>query len=318
MDIQLSQTEWYTQPALQMESDAFRVVTVPGVGGKIVSLFDIPSGREWLLPPQDKPFQPVAYGAVFIDQDMSGWDEMFPTIDACEYPRPGVFQGARVPDHGEVWALEWAVEQAEPGGVRLEVAGRVLPYRLARTMTFIDSRSLCLRYELTNTGTEPIVGLWAAHPQFRLAPDTVVRLPAEVRNVINIEPISDLGPIGSHHPWPVTRAHEDKPVALDRVTSIAYGEARKYCLPPDQAISWAALHDERAETSLRLSWDAAEIPYFAIWMENCNANTTATIALEPMTGYYDSLSYAWRESRVPVLQPGEKKHWSVTVSVAAL
>jgi len=59
----------------------------------------------------NRPFKPVAYGAVFVDQDMSGWDEMFPTINACTYPAPSPYAGITLPDHGEVWVLPWEHDQ---------------------------------------------------------------------------------------------------------------------------------------------------------------------------------------------------------------
>ena len=55
--------------------------------------------------------RPAAYGATFVEQDMAGWDEMFPTILACAYPGPGPHHGAALPDHGEAWSLPWEVTQ---------------------------------------------------------------------------------------------------------------------------------------------------------------------------------------------------------------
>jgi len=74
---------------------------VRGMGAKLVSLVHKPAAHDWLLGPADRPFRPVPYGASFVDQDMSGWDEMFPTIEACPYPGEGPYAGAALPDHGE-------------------------------------------------------------------------------------------------------------------------------------------------------------------------------------------------------------------------
>ena len=105
----LTETMWLGQPALALDTPVLRLVTVPGMGAKIVSLYDKRHGREWLVPPTERLFGPVPYGVQFDAQDMSGWDEMFPTIDACAYPLPGAYAGAALPDHGEVWPLPWAV-----------------------------------------------------------------------------------------------------------------------------------------------------------------------------------------------------------------
>ena len=52
------------------------------------------AAHEWLLGPADCPFRPVPYGASFVDQDMSGWDEMFPHR-GVSIPRRGAVCGRR-------------------------------------------------------------------------------------------------------------------------------------------------------------------------------------------------------------------------------
>jgi hypothetical protein len=141
-DITLTPSEWRGQPAWALESARLRVVTTAGVGAKIVSITDKAAGHEWLVAPADRSFGLLTYGATFIEQDMSGWDEMFPTIKACAYPQPGPYAGAALPDHGEVWALPWEMIAAEDGALTLGVDGRALPYRLMRTLRLDDAATL--------------------------------------------------------------------------------------------------------------------------------------------------------------------------------
>ena len=106
-----SPTTWHDIAALVLENETIRTVVVPTMGAKIVSLLDKRTGTEWLAGPGERPFRPSAYGATFDQQDMSGWDEMFPTITACPYPAPGAYTGAPLPDHGEVWAVPWTTQR---------------------------------------------------------------------------------------------------------------------------------------------------------------------------------------------------------------
>ena len=96
----LSETTWRGMPAWTLENDRLKVVTTPGVGAKITSIYDKAFEHEWLVSPPDRLFGPNEYAASFIDQDMSGWDEMYPTIKPCTYPNPGPYFGAVLPDHG--------------------------------------------------------------------------------------------------------------------------------------------------------------------------------------------------------------------------
>src|SRR5581483_1530299 len=109
---EIHKTTWHGFDAWELESEALRVVIVPELGAKIVSLFDKLAAYEWLVAPM-RPPRAVEYGAIFVEQDMSGWDEMMPTIDACAYPVPGAYANRYLPDHGEVWSLPWTRDESD-------------------------------------------------------------------------------------------------------------------------------------------------------------------------------------------------------------
>lgn len=320
------ETIWHGQPAWTLESARLRAITVPGMGAKIVSIYDKTGHHEWLRGPAGdrrepcsyRPFQPVCYGASFVDQDMSGWDEMFPTINACEYPGEGPYAGVSLPDHGEVWALPWEIVQAGGEALTLRVCGRALPYQLTRTMSLADAQSLRLDYTVVNTGDAPLAGLWAAHPQFAVTAATEIRLPPTVEKVIAVGPPSGRIEIGAHLDWPLaitSDTPDEQRIRLDRVSSAAVKRSRKVYVLPDQRVSWAMLVETGSSHWLRMDWDSAQVPYLGIWADEGHYNPAPTIALEPSTGFYDGLALAWDNRRVPILPPGEKSEWSLTVSV---
>lgn len=314
-DITLSPSEWRGQPAWALESARLRVVTTAGVGAKIVSITDKAAGHEWLVAPADRSFGLLTYGATFIEQDMSGWDEMFPTIKACAYPQPGPYTGAALPDHGEVWALPWEMIAAEDGALTLGVDGRALPYRLMRTLRLDDAATLRLSYAATNTGAHPIAALWAAHPQFTAGDDTRIALPDAVRELYNVRDIPDWGAWGLRYPWPRARDQRGQWVDLDRIAPPDSGTCRKLYVPPEVAIGWAALVEEGAGHWLRLAWSPQDVPYLGLWVDEGAVNSVRTAALEISTGFHDSLVTAWEKRAVPVLAPGERRTWEVLLRV---
>jgi galactose mutarotase-like enzyme len=317
MDVVLHEDEWYGLPAWTLESAQLRVTTVPEMGAKLVSIFDRQVQHEWLLSPGNRPFEPVPYGAVFVDQDMSGWDEMFPTINACPYPVAGPYAGNLLPDHGEVWPLAWEVVQAEAGVLKLSVSGRALPYRLSRAMSLVDARTLRLDYEVTNTGDEPLVSLWTAHPQFSVGPDTEIHLPPEIRQVVNVLETEEWGDVGSCHAWPEATTQQRQPFRLDRIGPATEHRCRKFYLLPEQPVSWAELRETQTGAWLRLGWNPDEVPYLGIWVDEGTYNPEPTVALEPSTGFYDSLELAWQNRRAPTLPAGGRLAWHLTVQIGA-
>lgn len=313
----IAPTSWLGQPALAIETAVVRLVTVPHMGAKIVSLFDKVRGHEWLLPPIDRPFRPADYAASFVAQDMSGWDEMFPTIDACAYPMSGPYQGTPLPDHGEVWSLPWTLEPGPPGTLALSVEGRALPYRLTRTIRALDAYTWRLDFEAVNTGSESFVAFWTAHPQFAADANTRIILPPEVSEVVNVQPTADWPDVGALLPWPQATAASGQPAALDQVGPASKRTYRKVYLPPESPVSWAALRQGADGPWLRLAWDAQSVPYLGVWVDEGTYNAAPTAALEPSTGYYDSIGLAAQNERVVTFAPGQPVHWFLDIQLGA-
>jgi len=305
-------SEWHAQPAWALEDEAARVVIVPALGAKIVSIYDKHTAYEWLVGPQ-RPLKPVVYGSSFIAQDMSGWDEMFPTINACDYPLPGEYAGGFLPDHGEVWSLPWQVESQGATGLVLRVDGVALPYCLRRRAALVSPGSLLLEYQLENTGVASFAYLWAAHPQFVAGEHTAIVLPESATQVVNVLPGEVWGAAGGIYTWPRPHSKDGRLWELERIRSADHHDCRKFYLPPEAPVPWAALVNQQLGCSLRLEWSPAELPYLGIWVDEGTYNPKPVVALEPSNGYYDSLEVAIHNQRVPIIEPGTRHAWSLVV-----
>lgn len=168
-------TAWLARRAWRLAGDRLRVVVCPERGAKIASLLDTATGREWLVPAPLRPLRPLTYGALWSAYECCGWDEVCPTVAECAYPGAGPAAGRRLPDQGEVWALEWTDETGEddPAAVVVSVMGAALPYRLRRRAT-VEGDCLALSYTLDNQGPDPLAFQWAPHPLIAADPDAAV------------------------------------------------------------------------------------------------------------------------------------------------
>jgi galactose mutarotase-like enzyme len=309
-----SHTTWHDIAALVLENETIRTVVVPSMGAKIVSLFDKRTGVEWLAGPGDRPFRPAAYGATFDQQDMSGWDEMFPTITACPYPVPGAYAGVPLPDHGEVWAVPWTNVGGED--LALAVEGRALPYRLTRCLSLPDPTTLRFDFHLANRGAEPMPYIWAAHPQFACGAEAQVILPSEVTQVYNVLTEEwGWGAFNANLSWPAAQHADGAALQLDAIGPPTLKRARKFYLLPDQPVGAATLVRRPAGDWLRMAWDAAQVPYLGLWVDEGALNAASVAAPEPATGFYDSLALAWQNRRVAVVPPGAEVTWWLTVQL---
>ncbi len=329
-------TSWCDFPAWALESEVLRVVMVPALGAKIVSLVDRRGDIEWLPGPMPgRSLRPVTYGAPFAEQDMAGWDEMFPTILACAYPGPGPQHGVPLPDHGEAWALPWEVTQATAGARQLPtlrrvsncpaeealvltLTGRALPYRLTRAAALDQPDTLILHYTLENLGDDPMPTMWAAHPQFLAGADCRIVLPSELTAVVNTAgPDVGWGPREARYGWPEATAPDGRRVRLDQVGSPALRQARKFFAPPNARPAWAEVRRIESGHSLRLAWDPAEVPYLGLWVDEGLVNSQAVVAPEPTTGWYDDLALAWEKREVTVVPARATAEWRLTVRLGA-
>ena len=121
------------------------------LGAKLYDLHWKPSRRDFLWHnPRILP-QTFAIEANFDNYWCGGWDEGFPTCDACD------FRGEHYPNLGELRSLRWTVERARGDGedavVKLSAFGPISPVRAEKTVTLAGrSPVLRVRYAVTNLG----------------------------------------------------------------------------------------------------------------------------------------------------------------------
>ncbi len=314
MNVSKRRATWHGFAAVALENGSLRVVMVPELGGKIASIYDCVTGFEWMAGPGNRSVRPATLGAAYTEYDMSGWDEMFPTISSCVYPEPGPYTGQALPDHGEAWSLPWAfgegvaegLEEGPEDEVSLTVAGRVLPYRLTRRLRLGRERKMTIEYTLVNLGEEAFAYLWTPHPQFACGEGGRLVLPPEVDEVHNVLPESwGWGEPGARHGWPEEAGPDGQRVELNRVRGVDTCAGRKYYLAPDRRVDWCRVERAGGEGSLTMRWDPAEVPYLGLWIDEGAFNGEPAVTPEPATGYYDSLELACRSGEVGA-HPGRR------------
>lgn len=272
----------------------------PARGGKVTSLRDRRSGREWLLTPAQPMGTPAGYGACFVDEELSGWDEMVPTIvaGAVELPHGTI----ETPDHGEVWSIAWDEVVEDPTSLSMGVDGRALPYRFERVIRIVDHDRLRFDYRLEHRGDEPFPWLWAAHPQFVWRTGGRVEFPAAIEQVLDV--------MSNDAPQQVTW---DRRLAtlLDHLDQ---GRGHKVWTLPGSDPRWVRLRDPDGG-SLTMHLDPRQVPYLGIWWDAEAHATARVLALEPSNGFYDDLVAAAARGRAPYLLPGAEARWSLALQL---
>ena len=262
--------------ALVLAGPAAAVTVLPALGGKIVSLVDPRSRRQWLWRNEALDLRAPSYDASYVtDFDSGGWDECFPAVAPGTYPS-GPWRGSAIPDHGELWGVPWEVVSQEADRLELAAAGVRFPVRFERTIAITDT-GLSFAYRASNPTPFAFPFIWCVHPLLAVQPGMVLCLPDDVEFKIFGRDL------GASCRLPTVLPRADSGLAIK-----AFGRS--------PAAGWVAVRDGTAE--FRLQWDPATITHLGVWL---NAGGWAgvpgalpyyNLGLEPGIGAGDDLGLA--------------------------
>ena len=112
-----------------------------------------------------------------------------------------------------------------------------------------------------------------------------------------------------------TIPNDAQPIRINRTGPASLEQARKFFVLPETRIGWATLMRRPSKHWLRLDWDPNSVPYFGLWVDEGALNHETVVALEPTTGFYDSLALAWKKGEVTAVAPGSTTSWRLRVRV---
>lgn len=331
MPATLARTLWRQDwPALRLENPALRVEVVAALGGKVVAVDSLRTGRSWLWSnPHLAVRLPGPSDTYVRDHDVGGWDEMFPTVHPCRLAA-SAWDEAELTDHGVLWSRGWTVERAGELGdgtaeVALTAAGDDPPFVFRRTLRLDPDRPvLTAEYRLDNRGRRPLPFVWAAHPLLPLETGARVSLPAGTTARCTFAAGEDLPVLGEPFAWPVAPRRGGGTVDVGLVPTRGRGEPGRAVKVftrafPDPA-AWVGLTAPDGSESLRLSFRTDDIPHVGLWINDAGWSGAGTapyrnLGLEPTTSPDDDLREADARGTAVTLAPGASRLWSLTLSL---
>ena len=270
-----------------LQNQNLEIALVPELGAKIISLINRQTGREWMSRPADgRKLSRNRIGDDFAGSTLVGWDECLPTIAPC------VWKNRKLPDHGEVWSVPWAVDEEAftQAVLKTSVVLAVSPFRFERSIT-LRGNEIQLNYKLENTSDESEEFLWAMHPLVTIYPGDTLELTAETRELL------------ANPPW---------------LGSLEFGAAQPSC-----AKAYATpLHEGRAaiknpQSGERMTflWNASQNHTLGVWLTRGGWNGHHHQALEPSNGWPDALAEACTRNQCGLVPPRATREWQVTLQI---
>jgi len=297
---------------LVLENETLCIRILPDCGGKIQSIYNKSKMKEYLYQSPYKQFKPPVYDSSYVDADFSGFDEMFPTISECYYPK-GPWRGTRIPDHGEIWSVPWEYK-LEQEAIFMAVYGVRFPYRFEKRIQFIQENTIQLSYKVINLSSFDFDFIWAAHPLFNCNENMVIVAPDSMHQIINTAPGEILGSFGTVHEWPVTHMPDGKEYDISLIRSESSKSCKKFYALGKVKEGWCALHDKKNGDVIGLSYPISQVPYLGFWINEGGCCGQYNVALEPCTGALDRLDTAVQWNQAAVLEAGSEYEWYLNMT----
>jgi galactose mutarotase-like enzyme len=297
------------------------VTVLPQFGGKVASI--LVKGHELLQTPL-APYGPRTQTMGFNEGDASGWDECLPSVSGCTVQT--VNGSAQVPDHGDLWRVEWKLLSSDNGSVTLRGDCFSLPLTLLRTIALTQTEKgyrIHADYQVTNTGKAETPWAWSAHPGYLAEEGDKLSLPDSIKALrLEWSRNNRLGKGGDTIAWPVAKLTTGGETDLRISTETHSGVGDKlFAGPLGSAQNWVALERPKAGVRLRVSFDAAKTPYLGLWIcqdgyPEGSGPQQHCVAMEPTTAPVDSLAITGPWSRT--LAAGESYFWPMTLDLDVL
>jgi len=298
----MNEVNFKNESALLIENSIYRTLVLPNLGGKIASFYHKPKEFELLFQHKGDIYQKPDLNSDFAAFDASGFDDCFPSIakETFMYGNTAV----ACPDHGEIWCSAFSYEALSQSTVRLKMTSKLLPYRYYKTISLTKS-GLELEYEIINDGNDDFHCFYTVHLLMNCYQDMHIFMPEDVNSVVNVVDSSYLGRYLTEHHYPITKDTQGNTYRLDRVFPRTAGKYEKYYAVNKIAKGICGAYFPKKDVRFTMKYDSDKLPYLGFWISEGGFRGDYNCALEPSSGFFDSIKTAKENKKLNTIKPGE-------------
>lgn len=288
-----------------LQNENLYISIFPEAGGKIHSFYH--KQAEFELAAQNE--LPILPEAPEDDSDFGkyafGMDDAFPNIDE----EVVVWKGRELsyPNHGEIWKQNFCAEQISEQEACFYWKSEKFDYEYEKNFLLKDNR-LIIQYSIKNHGGE-LPCIWTWHGLLRYEEDMQFIYPVGIQNMRNVLDSPELGQCGNIFPLENEKYDFSKvPKRHTRTMVKYYGEE---CV--QEGFCGVVYPSQNMKCSFY--YDGQKIPYLGVWITAGGLDGAYNCALEPSTGFYDKISTAKEENRLPVLDKEEEIQFEMMIEL---
>ncbi|WP_312641226.1 DUF5107 domain-containing protein [Hydrogenoanaerobacterium sp.] len=297
--------------AIVLQNSLLRIAVLPAKGGKLASVYSKPKEFELLFQNPKPQYGEAKLYSPFGQFEACGFDDAFPTINAGDVSVGG--KRISYPDHGEIWSskFDYRIEQER---VELCFQSEILPYRYIKNI-WLDGDSVICSYEITNIGRVEFPYLWAFHCLVSYREDMRLLMPEGVERVENVCASPLFGEVGEIYRYPVDTVMGGQNWDFRSVLPAHPKSMAKYYVQGAVKQGFCGYEYPSENVRALITYDAEKLPYLGFWITTGGYRGDCNCALEPATGYYDSIATAQKNGCCSGLQPGETLRFEIKITL---
>lgn len=308
----IKNSRYKNKNSILLESKKLRAEFTPEPGGKMVSLLNKETGYEFMVQRNGEIYSDQPFNGSYVEGECSGFDDMFPTIDECNYQHDP-WKNIKMADHGEVWSLPWSYK-LNNNSLLLSVEGVRFPYILEKKIYFSDQKTLRLDYTLKNTSGFDFCFLWAAHLMLNMEEGTYLQLPEDCKEAISILS-NGSRKFGDIIEWPWLKDKDGKSYRGDISRSPTASGFEKYYFKNKLQEGFCKLIYPDKRNKLKITFPADTVPYLGILMNENGWDNLYNIFIEPCTVAFDRPDVAEKHGQVSKIGPFGTYKWFLQLTV---
>lgn len=294
-----------------LENDLLKVIVIPGIGGKLASIYNKTSQFELLFQNKENEYKKPYLDSPFAEFDAAGFDDAFPTIDTSKV----IYEGNEIsyPDHGEIWSacFNYGIINEQ---VNLHYTSAILPYTYDKIITISDD-NIIIKYDIKNTGKSPFPCIWAMHCLVNCTEDMEISFPKGTTEILNVHESTNLGKKNSIHKYPVTKTTDNKAYSLNRVGTPELKSTEKYYVNGAVNEGSCSIYYPVRNTLYTIDYDKNIMPYLGFWVTEGGFRGDYNCALEPTNGFYDDIETAEKNNKLFYLKPDEALNFEIRLGL---
>lgn len=297
--------------SIVLENKILKVVVLPSLGGKIVSIYNKEKDFELLFQNKNNEYTHPKLYDDFAEFDASGFDDAFPTIDESyvTYGNKKIIY----PDHGEIWSSSFDYKLSA-GQIELFLQSSILPYFYKKIISLNDE-NLNITYHVENTGTESFPCIWAMHCLVNCEENMELNFPTATTEILNVQDSINLGVENTPHKYPITKNISDQDYYLNKAGKKSYNNTEKYYVNGAVTEGKCSIFYPDHNILYSINFNKDKMPYLGFWVTEGGFRGDYNCAFEPTNGFYDGIDTAKKNDKLFYLSPDKPLDFTISLSL---